>query len=912
MTGSRNFPGISWRAPRRWSSSLALAVGAVLFLSIPVAGFSELPGRTTVHVTVSPLDPMVVGECFLRNAGSGADAEMVSRFQPSGNLRLSFSFPGVPLPQSAVYPVALSDPDDFGKTVRVLFRMPKAHWEAMQARKLPETVEITLERPADGKRKITGRGVPVIGAGGLEFSTLYEKWREMFLGVLESDIRSHEDHELELLLFLRWGGRLPTASFSSWTNDRVAQLIWDFCGVNDVRGALPPASPRSLPDLSKPAKGIPLPLQLPSVEVPPTELGDDTSFSASFVPADCYYLEWPTWEDFRKSRDFFADLGQKWAPDFYSTPLGTIFDRYLAKLGCTEKYVRENLDPHSGPVVIAGRDPFFAAGTGVLMLIGSGKGLLPVPPGNQKSRIFHSGSRQVLMLSNDQNLFNDSLKARGGGSLRSLRAFRYTRKRLSEVPPGNRERFFLYLSDPWFANILGPRWMIQNLRLNRTDSRIRLAELLKLVWMRERGLGFPPSLSQVRADPLLPGDWADWLLADLEDGPRGVRSRTSGGLEDHFPIDSLPFDGVTEEEAGYYEKFRSDYLGRWRKMDPVGLQLLEVPDEKRWVSRLYVSPVAWTSLFSSNQFLSPFRSLHDPIQKEGQLAGISFSHGGSPSDPDLNFIRFFVFDAAPTTFPPEYWLERRWTEDQISLLRTPVAVSLTHPGFIAMARMFLFGGVRPSMFKGIDEYPPRAADPAFITFWGAKLGRNLGEAFALDLSTIKRLVASGTEARVAGVAPPPVHEQPTDVRAYMDFDSGPMFRRFLLHLAVQDRGIESWRRDNRLRRIGRLLGLPLPDGLENLGRNHVFPSMPIVHKGLLEQIPRERGEFGNPDFVGNLSYTSPYSESLKNLPDQLLRLRRLDFFISREENALLFETHAAFSETAPETRALSEKTPASR
>ncbi|MEI7590423.1 MAG: hypothetical protein WCJ49_03825, partial [Deltaproteobacteria bacterium] len=79
---------------------------------------------------------------------------------------------------------------------------------------------------------------------------------------------------------------------------------------------------------------------------------------------------------------------------------------------------------------------------------------------------------------------NSALKAWKGDNLRMEPGFRHSRNRLSSVSEGQKERFFMYLSDAWFTNILSPQWIIQNLRLNRADARIRLAELLKIAWMR--------------------------------------------------------------------------------------------------------------------------------------------------------------------------------------------------------------------------------------------------------------------------------------------------------------------------------------------------------------------------------------------------------------------------------------------
>jgi hypothetical protein len=134
---------------------------------------------------------------------------------------------------------------------------------------------------------------------------------------------------------------------------------------------------------------------------------------------------------------------------------------------------------------------------------------------------------------------------------------------------------FLFLSDPFIRNLVGPASKIKEKR--RLEGLTGLTMATNAALWHAWQTGKPPADLQagLTAAGLTP--------ADLEtlDQPAvtwdAVRQLAVGGRYNtiHFatPLVELPIDRVTREEAADYDQFRQQYLGLWRKFfDPVGMR----------------------------------------------------------------------------------------------------------------------------------------------------------------------------------------------------------------------------------------------------------------------------------------------------------------------------------------------------
>jgi|GEM_PF-3213187 len=873
--------------------------------------------QNNIRIFISPTDHLAIGECFFVRP----DSTYLQNWYNQSNsnkcvFRFSFTVGGDSESIPTLYPVLFNEYAKARKVYRVLFRSPKEHW--LSFRKTAETkrnpfIRPRLDFPGNETAIPIESGQPeIFDQKSEEFEKLLAEWRAVFLDSLKDAIKTHEDHEAEILLYLRWAGELPNENFQSWAREDLWRWVWSLTGVNDIRDALPSNSADDLQCPRVMTASMPVPIELPKVAVPQQKLSSGTSSLAMFVPRSCYYMEWPTWGDFVKSLQFLTDQMEKWSPGFYPRPTAAIFKSYLDEIGITSNYIKTNLSSDTGPIVLAGWDPFFAAGTGILLIVQGKTANLPAPIDKKFTQKIDN--RNILLLANSERLFKMAMDApKNEKNLINEAGFRYSRQRLSTPTGMDKEHFFMYLSDYWLTNLISPRWIIQNSRLNVADARIRLTELLKIIWMQEYGRSTSPSLNELRANSPLPIKWTNWLLEDLDEDPVAIKSKTLGGLYKHVPIDQLPFERISQEESSLYERFKSDYSRRWRQMDPIALQIIEKNDSTKWVIRLYVSPIGNQSDFRMlRNHVSTIKPYHRFEPLRGQAYGLSLAVQSKifgslplplnlPNLPVVIFAHIWGFDGAPTSFTAEHWLDTLWTEDTISKARIPIAVSIPTP-----LAGFLLGFLQdfrrePSDFQGIEKLVSnRSVElmiiPPLLTFQA----ENGYGTFSLDASTLIRLMASGTEALLPKDSIASDTEVGADIHAFLDFTTGPMLKRRFLQAAVQNRGIESWRRLNRLRRITHYFDLDMIDNsgypnepikgewLKNIKSKHIFPSQIVTDDSTVSKMPAEIGQKSEHSWGWNdLS-------GIARLPEILLLLKRLDFFINIEDNGLFFETHLNF------------------
>jgi hypothetical protein len=759
-----------------------------------------------------------------------------------------------------------------------------------------------VEFPASSTLKLSESCLPQISKNEKRFLALKDEWKELFTGTLVVDILKHRYNELEYLLFLKLVGELPPAISGLQAEDSLKKIVSILCGFEDAKSAFPP---KPLGALNRPQKDLlepPSPIQLKKVSLPEVKLENDVSGIASFVPKDFFYVEWPTWGDFQKSCEFIDKQAQDWAPGFYPWSVSTRIERYLDDLGLSKVYIKENIASDTGPVVLAGREPFFAAGTGLIMIIKDNKKSIPIPESNRLSKKLWQSSGSFLLVANERELFDDVLTLATGESLREDSGFRYSRNRLSGSPENTSERLFLYLSDPWFNRLVSPRSLIQNLRLAGTDAKIRMVELLKLMWMCEYDRISPPKITELKAKSIINKAWNDWLLEDLVDSSKGVISKSMGGLYSHHSISSLPFNKVSKEEFEFYENFKKNYARLWEKMDPVALQILQNSNERSWISRLFVSPISNKSFFNdirSTLWCFPTKSCHNLNPVRGQIFGLSLAivYTDQPA-----FIKLSAFDFTLPIFSPKYWL----TEFSYkSLDQLPIAISTNNIAYESLVSMVLIKDILEiNPIPGIE----RIISPIFKSLvYKTEKAEKYYKTYSLNLETLQRLISGHSEIRSTKEAPDYIKKAASDsvktesskllteFRGFLDLIAGAKFRRFLLHSLAKKKAIESWHRRSRLRRITQRLGFEKEEELPGLKKNGIFSFKSAVNSEIFDEMslgPKERSE-------NNLSLNiSPgYIKLIESLPKPILLLNRIDFSISEDGEGLFFETHADFSDS---------------
>jgi hypothetical protein len=130
---------------------------------------------------------------------------------------------------------------------------------------------------------------------------------------------------------------------------------------------------------------------------------------------------------------------------------------------------------------------------------------------------------------------------------------------------------------------------------------------------------------------------------------------------------------------------------------------------------------------------------------------------------------------------------------------------------------------------------------------------------------------------------------PCDIRLYLNLINAYQLRRKLWFEALKNRGIATWRRNNRIFRIRQFLNSRSGNIANNLVVNnikklHVFPTQNIIN---VHNIPK----LCNAALIDRRSYSSSVLRNLSKLPKLLLEIIQIDSFISVEKNALYFESH---------------------
>ena len=132
---------------------------------------------------------------------------------------------------------------------------------------------------------------------------------------------------------------------------------------------------------------------------------------------------------------------------------------------------------------------------------------------------------------------------------------------------------FVYLSDPFIRKLVGPRWKIEAQRRILCQNHLRMIGNAATMFRTE--LRRPPTIEALVTDGYLPKD-----VLKCPDG--GTYSLAPSGLavctvhnriRYCTPVDSVPIEKVSREEAKDYREFVGNYNSYWRQyFDPIGIR----------------------------------------------------------------------------------------------------------------------------------------------------------------------------------------------------------------------------------------------------------------------------------------------------------------------------------------------------
>ncbi len=721
-----------------------------------------------------------------------------------------------------------------------------------------------------------------------EVAQIEQEWKNEFKGFLINEINANEDHEMELLLYLRFFKKLPPENKNySWKKEPILKFLYTISGLNDISDAIPTEKKLTLKN-EKYIKNPPTPILLPQVASKEVSMKSNNSPLSKYIPRSCYYLEWDSMENFTGTFNFIASEYDKWSKGTYPKSFGEIYKFHLKRLGLFEKDFA-NLKNNVKAIVIAGWDLNIQSGTNLLMVIQTEKAI-----SLSKSSAFQKSlPGNILILSTGKKLLKMAINCFDKGrSLSQVNNFKYSRKRL-KCKGKKTEKAFMYLSDYWLTNFISPRWTIFNNRLNTIDAKIRMVYLLKSIYKAEKNSFTLPTLVEIKNKTLLPEKWNNWLFNGLEDKNGKIRHIDYGGLFNHQPIDTLKFKKVTETEYKNYESFKRIYQRRWRQMDPIALSIFHDNEEKKWGSVLYVSPISNRSNFRFVRGMTCNPKIkHSFDTFNGQAFGVSvaiatkmfgFWLRGVTLPMNL-FVQFTGLDFASSSYLPAYWLEDTRKQSVLSFMRMPGAFAVPELLISGVTPMFRWVNRVKSQYAGIDKIDTPADRTGMFPLYILS-PQNSGTAYlGLNPNTLSTIKNSFSKDKMQD-------SKACDIRVFLNFKNAYMMRRKLLQLAVKNRGIDAWRIHNRLFRISKLLGFEMSKEKEfksDILNSNIFPTKSIISDYIIKRMP---------DLINHKSSSSwsrPIMDEFKKLPELFLKLLNIDFFVSIEDNAILIETDYQF------------------
>ena len=183
-------------------------------------------------------------------------------------------------------------------------------------------------------------------------------------------------------------------------------------------------------------------------------------------------------------------------------------------------------------------------------------------------RSFYVADGDYHLVTNSQTLVRRFLEAgTGKKSLAKADEFRVARMMF---PLTRGDTAFVYLSDEFFRNLVGPQYRVEMTRRMQALTDIELIDLAKLAAKAERRPG--DTVEQLIAASLLPkgfGSRVDGSRAVL-DGARYIDS-LRGARGTFLPVADVEIDKLTKTELTAYREFERFYRSQWERVDPVAI-----------------------------------------------------------------------------------------------------------------------------------------------------------------------------------------------------------------------------------------------------------------------------------------------------------------------------------------------------
>ncbi len=445
---------------------------------------------------------------------------------------------------------------------------------------------------------------------------------------------------LVTMLARRFNFQQPTLNHRWSGRQDLDQILGILMGAESIRVAMQRDTLLGETDrLESADQPLPKPTNLPPVDLPEFDKDAAVEPIALHVPAECFYARCGSFSNFRWLRSK-VDIWGTLARDLTSVRgldygIQTTIEQQLA---LKETLLSKMLgDAVISDVAIIGMDPFFKAGSasGILFEARSstilklqldkirteaiagvdgatlqdisinGKEVSLASTPDHRVRSYYAVHGKYHLVTTSRTLAKRFLEASAGDdSLGRLDEFRYAR---SKMPLADGHDAFLYLSDPFFRNLVGPHYRVEMTRRMQALAELELTQLARITAEAE---GQPAeSILDLIAGEYLPDDFenrpdgSQAVLVDdvASDSLRGVRGT-------FLPVPDIEIEQITESETEAYREFDNYYRNQWRRMDPViiGIHRKQLDDAstERIVLDIHITPYARQHYETLAQFLT--------------------------------------------------------------------------------------------------------------------------------------------------------------------------------------------------------------------------------------------------------------------------------------------------------------------
>jgi TolA-binding protein len=200
--------------------------------------------------------------------------------------------------------------------------------------------------------------------------------------------------------------------------------------------------------------------------------------------------------------------------------------------------------------------------------------LLATPDGCVRS--FYAVDGDCHLITTSSHIVKRFFEAgEGKGRLGTLGEFRRARAR---VPLARNDAVFIYLSDPFFRTLIGPKYSIKLVRRLRAAADLELVSLARLAADAEGR--HCDTVEELIAAGLLPPNFGrrpDGSFARLGPENGQVWDSRRGAAGSFLPVPDVPLEAVTRSESKTWQAFAHTYSWLWDQISPI---LIAVSREK--------------------------------------------------------------------------------------------------------------------------------------------------------------------------------------------------------------------------------------------------------------------------------------------------------------------------------------------